>query len=496
MEKENREIEGEKIRTPMHKDTIYRITLITTFLVSGIFVIKDMIGGSWDGVLVIGIALIVFALGVFLSKVFGLRQDIRYIGVSLSLLILIAMIAIFSGESYSEDFCLLLAAIGLTGLYLRPLYPRLQTVLADILLVIMYVCAPQKSGGLSQFILCAVTFNVAAIMICLVIDRGRAFIIKSEQRALEVEEAFRSLSTINRELNHNVQATHERIGDMQEASRVVERQTAELQDDSMNIADGVSETITTCDEARERVGVTKGQIESLREEVAHFEQVLTANAKNLEHMASEITTVKQSSAETSNVFGAIQAQMEQIVTVMGQLNSITASTTMLALNASIEAARAGEAGAGFAVVASKVQELAVDSSECSAKVQGVVADMQRQVDITMEQMQKSTINIDNSLESLAELKESFVKLTENFDVLYQNIEEENSSVSEVEISFDHIQQKVSAMREYTDKNHTSVEAIADSVKVYGDNMRLVEEDTENLKKLAESMEFEVTEQDE
>ena len=51
------------------------------------------------------------------------------------------------------------------------------------------------------------------------------------------------------------------------------------------------------------------------------------------------------------------------------------------------------------------------------------------------------------------------------------------------------------MREYTNKNQASVEAIADSVKVYGDNMKLVEEDTEHLKKLAETMELEIAEKE-
>lgn len=190
----------------------------------------------------------------------------------------------------------------------------------------------------------------------------------------------------------------------------------------------------------------------------------------------------------------IREQMDQIVGVMGQLESIAASTTMLALNASIEAARAGEAGAGFAVVASKVQELAVDSNKCSGEVERVVENMQNQVNMTLEQMEESAENIDSSLSSLEELNNGFKELTEKFDVLYRNIEAENSSVSAVEQGFDNIQDKISIMREYTDKNRNSVEEIVDSLKIYGDNMRLVEGDTASLKKLAETMEAEISDQ--
>lgn len=482
------------LKKPMKKDTIFKITLYITFLVAGIFLLKNIIVGSIAGIVIIGICLGVFALGLAVMKALKVSTDILYPAVSLALVCVISIISINSGESYSDDFALLLAAIALTGLYLRPLYPRMQTVLADILLVIQYLCAPEKAGGLSQYILCMVTFNVAAIMICLVIDRGRSFIIRSEERAAEVEEILQSLSVINNELNKNFETTHGRIGDIQNANSHVETKTSELLQDSQNIAEGVTTTILTCDDAREKVNATKAQIQELNQEVKHFEEVLAANDKNIEKVTAKITAIKASAAETGEVFGVIREQMDQIVGVMGQLESIAASTTMLALNASIEAARAGEAGAGFAVVASKVQELAVDSNKCSGEVERVVENMQNQVNMTLEQMEESAENIDSSLSSLEELNNGFKELTEKFDVLYRNIEAENSSVSAVEQGFDNIQDKISIMREYTDKNRNSVEEIVDSLKIYGDNMRLVEGDTASLKKLAETMEAEISDQ--
>ena len=52
---------------------------------------------------------------------------------------------------------------------------------------------------------------------------------------------------------------------------------------------------------------------------------------------------------------------------------------MLAINASIEAARAGVHGAGFAVVAQEVQELAVQTSELAEEITRVVSASEEKV---------------------------------------------------------------------------------------------------------------------
>ena len=94
--------------------------------------------------------------------------------------------------------------------------------------------------------------------------------------------------------------------------------------------------------------------------------------------------------ETNTVFEKMEMQMKQIVEVTQQLNRISSNTTLLALNASIEAARAGQAGAGFAVVATKVKELSIDSNQCAGQVSEVVSQMQEQVQKTTQQLYEST----------------------------------------------------------------------------------------------------------
>ncbi len=66
------------------------------------------------------------------------------------------------------------------------------------------------------------------------------------------------------------------------------------------------------------------------------------------------------------------AAMEQVKRVSQSIDAIARTTNMLALNAAIEAEKAGEAGQTFAVVASEVKKLALDTRKAAVEITGTV----------------------------------------------------------------------------------------------------------------------------
>lgn len=474
------------------KESIYKIMNTITLAVSALFLVKNIFGGAIIGSVAIGLCLGAYCAALFVMKKMDIPTDTRNLVVSVALLIVISIVSIFSGSSFSDDFILYLAAIGMSGLFLRPQYPKIQLITANLLLVVQCICAPQKIGDTSQFIMCVVLFNLAGILFAFVVARGRSFIIESRTRTKEMEHVIEQLALINAELNKNFESTQGRIADISNANMQVENCTNELLVDSNNITDSVTDTISTCEDANSHITVCKNQLTALLENIHHFEDVLKENESNISTMSAEILSVKDSAYATTEVFDGIQQQMEEIVSVVEQLKSIASSTNMLSLNASIEAARAGAAGAGFAVVAEKVQQLAVDSNKCSNHVEQIVSNMETQVAKTRKQMRESTENVDSSLASIDALNDGFHELLTSFTSLYENIAEHDTCINELSTSFDMIQDNISAMANYSEKNQMSITDIADSIKIYGNNMEQMENDTETIRQLVVSMEKEIS----
>ena len=144
-----------------------------------------------------------------------------------------------------------------------------------------------------------------------------------------------------------------------------------------------------------------------------------ANEEILKILQSVNQEVVASMASTTTVAKKLSTAIKEINMAFNIINDISASTNLLALNASIEAARAGEAGKGFAVVAHEVSNLANGTKSSLDKVQTVINKIQDNVN-------EVTRFVQNNSQKLAQQSEYFSKtfssLEEMADVIHQSIQ--------------------------------------------------------------------------
>ncbi len=91
-------------------------------------------------------------------------------------------------------------------------------------------------------------------------------------------------------------------------------------------------------------------------------------SRQLTHTNSIVGLATEEARATDGEITGLSAGAQKIGDVVKLIRDIAEQTNLLALNATIEAARAGEAGKGFAVVASEVKSLAVQTAKATEDI--------------------------------------------------------------------------------------------------------------------------------
>ncbi len=451
-------------------ESIYKIMQWLPVIVCSLFFIKNIGEENAAALITIGACLAVFISILVIVKVRNVSLYLKEFIMAITLPFLVFIISLNSGASYSDDFSLYLAVVALTGLYLEPQFTKIQIVLVDIILVIMYLAHPEKAESLSQYILCVVVFTLAACLFYQVIKRGRAFIEISEVRAQESEKLLETVRSMGTELEHDFTAS----------SAKIEMSTQGLHSGSVAITQGAREVSESCDVVRDRIVETEAQISSLNKEVKHFENVLGENRNHVDSMNEQVNTVSEIINESGNIFRTMEEQMNEVAGIAKQINDISFKLTILSLNASVEAAHVGESGAGFQVLASEMRELSEISTGFSTQVSEVVEELLQRVAKTSERLTSGEEALSQSEKTMSGLVESMEELNQQFEQLYGNIERQNESVNQINHIFNNLSNKVSDMHNNSMANQESVESIVEAMMIYRDSVDKIVKNTQSV----------------
>ncbi len=451
---------NEEKRKPITHEKIYKIMMWVTFLVAGAFLAINIFKLNVPGIIAIGGSMLLLVGILALMRYFHIKMHTKEFVLSICLEFIIFAISLFSGESYSDDFPMFLATIGMAGIYMEPKFTKVQIVVADLLLILMYVISPAKGGVLGQYILCLAIFTLAGCLFFLAIKRGRAFLDISEKQTSEANDLLWTMQEMGEKLEK----------DFNESSERIDESTKQLKDQSSYIYNGAGDVASSCSDVHSKIRDTGTQIQTLNKHVKNFEESLNENTENMEAMKDQLNSVHDIIQRTNTAVNDMKNQMNEVAAIAEQLGEIAFKTTLLSLNASVEASHAGDAGAGFAVVASEMKELSENSERFSDRVSEVVAHLLKQVERISEQFGGSAAAIKRSEGAMTEFQQSFTELTKQFETLYDNIGEQTRSVQAVDIIFDQLNERVSEMKSSSIENQAAVKDIVKAMDEYRDSI--------------------------
>jgi methyl-accepting chemotaxis protein len=147
-----------------------------------------------------------------------------------------------------------------------------------------------------------------------------------------------------------------------------------------------------------------------------------------------------------DMMNSVHASSKRIAEITVEVDGIAFQTNILALNAAVEAARAGPQGAGFAVVAGEVRNLAQRSAVASKTIKKLIDDAAREV-------AGGQSLVHDAGATMREIADSIDQVSDTIAAISAAAMEQSAGLAEVNIA-------VAAMEQVTQQNAALVEESA------------------------------------
>lgn len=238
-------------------------------------------------------------------------------------------------------------------------------------------------------------------------------------------------------------ASTDEIGELAQSVDVMRRKMGEA-------VGGAVETSQTLSEAASEQAASIEETSSSLEEMSSMTKsnaAGTAKANGL--MAGTMETIEKANASMNKLTSSmreIAGASEETQKIVKTIDEISFQTNLLALNAAVEAARAGEAGAGFAVVAEEVRNLALRAAEAAKNSSTLMTDIVGKIRAG-EQLVKTTN------QEFVEIKTSSHKVVELMGGIAAASREQSQGIEQINTA-------ILEMNTVTQRNAASAEELA------------------------------------
>ena len=251
---------------------------------------------------------------------------------------------------------------------------------------------------------------------------------------------------IGNSIDHVKGQISEIMEEMQSASKQVEVSSEQISSTSQELANGSVEQASAVEELTASINEILEQLKTSADR-ARETSTISRQAESGAVYGNEKVN------ETAAAIHEIEEKSTEIENIINIIDQIATQTRLLSLNASIEAARAGESGRGFAIVATEVGNLAVESAEAAKGISKLINDM--------------TVSVKRGVELMGETEEALAKVVDQARGIDSHIteiaeasKEQAVIIEQISLGADQISAVVQSNSAYSEESATTAEELS------------------------------------
>lgn len=338
---------------------------------------------------------------------------------------------------------------------------------------VIYIVIRFVQGGVTSAEI--VTFEIQIAVMLLVVSLsyvasnalGIIAAVKMKLIESEKERAAGMLETIlisTDNLCKNIVEINQESKQMAEQGANSKLAVAQMVSGTGELAETVQHQLQMTENINELTEASSKLIIQIKEKFEETTKITNEGNENMEKLAAASEDSKEVGRRVNETMNELSEQTKEAKEILSMIDGITRQTTLLALNASIEAARAGEAGAGFAVVAEQIKQLAEETQKATERISNIVGALEEQADKAGHSVDSLISTNENQMELVEETKVSFEKIKEEIDQVSQEIDREYVYMEKVTASnneINHHVEKLSAFSEELFANTENTQELSD-----------------------------------
>jgi methyl-accepting chemotaxis protein len=226
---------------------------------------------------------------------------------------------------------------------------------------------------------------------------------------------------------------------------------------AQSITGPIGRAVASLLECAEQVGAASSQVAAASQQLASGSSQQAAALEETTASLEELATMAQGNADNANQANNLMGDTGRIVDqantsmvdltesmreisqassetakIVKTIDEISFQTNLLALNAAVEAARAGEAGAGFAVVAEEVRNLALRAAEAAKNTADLIEETVSKVQTGSALVDKTSQAFSQAAVSSGQAKDLVAEIAAASHEQAQGVSQINKAINEMD----------------------------------------------------------------